>query len=186
MPNRINGTISTPISHIAYNFPFCPQLLVNRLTHVQRLWEAGAIKPLEAIANLKASKPQGNAHEIDGPCARKAQNVTARLYDSEHLPPHRRARDERVPCLAHESTATVLVIVPGKPMTQHFFNVRLAAKPIRRISHHRVHALTRQLPQDLQAVALVELPGRHRTTSREKAACRGGLHHCFVDWRADR
>src|SRR5690606_22514486 len=117
--------------------------LVNRLAHVQGLGEAGAIKPLEAIANLKTSNPQGNAHEIDGPCSRKAQNVTARLYDSEHLPPHRRARDERVPCLAHESAATVLVIVPGKPMTQHFFSVRLAAKPIRRIGHHRVHALTR-------------------------------------------
>src|SRR5690606_26764207 len=123
---------------------------------------------LEAIANLKTSKPQGNAHEIDGPCARKAQNVTARLYDSAHLPPHRRARDERVPCLAHESAAPVLVIVPGKPMLQHFFNVRLAAQTIRWIGDYRIDRVVRQLPHDLQAVAFVELPGRHRTTSREK------------------
>src|SRR5690606_13382615 len=162
--------ISTFSSH---NFPLGPQLLVNRLTHVQRLREAGAIKPLEAIANLKTSKPQGNTHEIDGPCARKAQNLTARLYDSEHLPPHRRAGDKRVPCLAHESAATVLVIVPGKPMTQHSSNVRLAAKHIRRIGHHRVHALTRQLPHDLKAVSLIERPARHRNTSRENAAHNG-------------
>src|SRR5690606_12672463 len=137
-------------------------MLVNRLAHVQGLGEAGSIKPLEAIANLKTSKPQGNAHEIDGPCACKAQYVTARLYDSAHLPPHRGARDERVPCLAHESAATVLVIVPSKPMAQNLFDVRLAAKPIRRISHHRVHAVIRQLTHDLQAVALIERPVRLR------------------------
>src|SRR5690606_3805651 len=61
-------------------------------------------------------------------------------------------------------------IVNGKPMTQHFFNVRLATKPIRRISHHSVHDVIRQLTHDLKAVALIERPVRHRATSREKAA----------------
>src|SRR5690606_2414619 len=59
-------------------------------------------------------------------------------------------------------------------MTQHFFNVRLATKPIRRISHHSVHAVIRQLTHDIKAVALIERPVGHRNTSRENAAHQNG------------
>src|SRR5690606_31214494 len=65
-------------------------------------------------------------------------------------------------------------------MTQHFFNVRLATKPIRRISHHSVHAVIRQLAHDIKAVALIERPVRHRASSREKAPPEGEALFCFV------
>src|SRR5690606_35510001 len=35
------------------NFPFCPQLLVNRFGYVQGFGEAGAIKPHQTVADLK-------------------------------------------------------------------------------------------------------------------------------------
>src|SRR5690606_26340088 len=57
-------------------------------------------------------------------------------------------------------------------------NLRGTSNTVRRVRHNRVHRLRGESPHDLKAVALIERPVRHRTTSREKAAHQAaGLIH---------
>src|SRR5690606_7490245 len=109
---------------LTYNFPFRPRPLVERLPHVQRFGEAAKIKPLHHIANLKPRQPERNGHKVLRPRPSEAEKVTARLKDAVNLPPNGRPRNERIPRLAHEAAAPVVVVLAVKPLGEDLDDVR--------------------------------------------------------------
>ena len=133
---------------------------VDSLASRERLREALPLLPRAQIADHPPGILKAADQPVDRALPAECHDVRARLADPQTLPRPGHTRHGCVPLLAHEAAALApaLDVVPG------------AAPPVRAqavgwIGDYGVDAVVRQSAQQVEAIALLDVPGPHRFTS---------------------
>src|SRR5690606_36375654 len=99
---RQAGTLARLPEYVGLHLRGCAARLVDRLAHVERLWEPGPVQPRDAVANLEPGILDGDREAVPRPGAAEREQVPARLEYAEALARPLFPGRQVVPRLAHE------------------------------------------------------------------------------------